>query len=292
MRLALVFDKLREDTLGGYFERAATAMGLEPTHFWARDAQTIPSGFDLYLRIDHGDYHHDMPDHVHPRIFYAVDTHLSHSWPKIRRAAKRYKVVCCAHRDGASRLANGVWLPVACDPALHQASSPADRIHDVACVGTEGGIPRKFYLQALRERYPANRIGHAPHTQLGAIYGATKIGFNYSIRQDVNMRMFEILCAGALLLTNQLPHDDLAQLGLMEGMHYVTYRDPEELMARLDHYLRDHDQRQLIARRGQRLVLERHTYGHRLAQILRLANERLDCRFPIKEAETATCASS
>jgi len=292
MRIALVFDKLRDDTIGIYFERACQALGVGYEHFWTRDANSIPAVYDLYLRIDHGDYQHDLPDRLHPRIFYATDTHLPNSWRCIRQLARHYDLICCVHRDGAKRLPDSVWVPVACDPALHQVPS-MPRHWDVAFVGTEGGVPRKFYLQALRERYPNSFIGHAPHTDLGRFYGQAKIGFNYSIRHDINMRMFEILCAGALLVTNRLPHDNMESLGFLERIHYVTYQRPQELFALVDYYLSHDRERGAIAQQGKAHAQRHHTYRHRLQQILKLAEERLGVRaIPTAKPEVASpCAS-
>lgn len=292
-RLALIFDKVRGDTLGVYFERAAQQLGIPATHFWMRDAEAIPPGYDLYLRIDHGEYSRDLPGRLSPRIFYASDTHLPNSWRQIRRIAPRYDLLCCAHRDGAERLPNAVWVPVGCDVELH-GRKPLDKWWDVAFVGTEGGVPRKFYLQALRERYPRHFIGHAPHTELGAIYSRAKIGFNYSIRQDINMRMFEILAGGALLITNGLAHDDLARLGLREGEHLAIYRRPRELFERIEHYLEREREREDIALRGMQQVHQHHTYRHRLEQILQLAADRLGVCVPCAKpssAEVPLCAS-
>lgn len=294
MRLALVFDKVREDTLGIYFERACRALGIPYAHVWTREAGSIPRGCELYLRIDHGDYQDDLPEWAHPRIFYASDTHLPKSWKRISAVAKRYDLVCCAQREGAQRLRNGVWVPHACQVELH-GRRPLPKRWDVAFVGTEGGVPRKFYLQALRERYPNSFIGHAPHTALGAIYSQAKIGFNYSIRDDVNMRMFEILCSGTLLVTNRLSGDDLTRLGLREGEHLVSYRSPQELMARIDDYLTCEEPRERIASNGMAEAQRAHTYQHRLQQILQLAQERLGIPL-LPDRHTATevpiCASS
>ena len=291
MRLALVFDKLREDTLGVYFERAAQALGLSYEHFWTSRAQDIPGGYDLYLRIDHGDYTHDLPDRLFPKIFYVSDTHLPNAWRRIQRITPRYDLVCCVHRSGAERLANAVWVPVACDAALH-GMKPLPKRWDVAFIGTEGGVPRKFYLQALRERYPNSFIGHALHTDLGAIYSQAKIGFNYSIRQDINMRMFEILCSGTLLLTNHLSHDDLMRLGLRDREHLVTYRRPAEAFSLLDSYLQHDRERQTIALAGMTHVQREHTYRHRLQQMCQLAHARLGVRVPQPlSSEVPLCAS-
>jgi len=292
MRLALVFDKTRDDTVGIYFERACRELGIAYDHVWTKDAASIPSGYQLYLRIDHGDYKDDLPGHLWPKIFYAVDTHLPNSWKRIRHLAKRYDLVCCAHRHAAESLANGAWVPLACDPDVHQAP-PRQTRWDVAFVGTEGGVPRKFYLQALRERYPNSFIGHAPHTELGTIYGQARIGFNYSIHNDVNMRIFEILCSGSLLMTNRLLHDDLERLGLRDREPLVMYRHPHDLFALLDYYLCHDDERETIARQGMTQVRQHHTYRQRLRQILQLVSDRIGQPLvtPHKSVEVSPCVS-
>ncbi len=275
MRVALIFDKLRVDTLGGYLERACQAEGIAYDHFWLRDAASRPlNGYDVYVRVDHGDYREDLPATLHPKVFYASDTHLPKPWRKIRRLAAHYDLVCCVHRQGAAALPNGVWVPVGCDVGYHGRQALPIQF-DVAFVGTDGGVPRKFYLQAIRERFPRSVIGLAPHTQIGAIYSQAKIGFNYSIRDDINMRMFEILCAGTCLLTNRLRHDDLACVGLVEERHYVTYRDPRHLWSQLEYYLSHDDQREAIAHEGMEHAQRHHTYRHRLRAILQAAAERI-----------------
>lgn len=271
MRLALIFDRHRPDTTGIYFERACRALGIPVDHWWFKDAERIPSGETLYLRIDHGDDYRPLPARLRPAAFYAIDTHLRHSWPKIRRMASAYDLVCCAQPDAARRLKNGLWVPLGCDVELHAAASPGEPVWDVAFVGTEGGVPRKFYLQALRERYPNSRIGWAPHTELGAVYSHARIGFNYAVANDVNMRLFEVLCAGALLVTNRLAGDALEQLGLRDRQHLATYRTPRELFEAIDHFLAEPQQRRSIASAGAAVVRTRHTYAHRLRQILAAA---------------------
>ena len=126
MRVALIFDRSRADTTGGYVERAAYALGLTADHWWLRDAKRIPASYDWYLRVDHGDdYLLALHERLRPAIFYAIDTHLPHSWRKIQRMAPRYDLVCCAQASAASQLRNGEWLPLACDPELHGAVQAA-----------------------------------------------------------------------------------------------------------------------------------------------------------------------
>ena len=322
MRIALIFNTTRPDTTGGYLARACRALGLSCDQWRLQDAERIPEDYDLYLRIDHGDdYFVRLPDRLRPSVFYAIDTHLPHIWRKIRRVAGRFDAVFCAHRDAADRLPGAEWLPVACDPSIHAPMFargrslgivPSERcesrddweLHgsrgdvgasawDVAFVGTDGGVPRKFYLQALRERYPASFIGTAEHTRLAAIYGRSRVGFNYSIADDVNMRTFEVLAAGALLVTNALRHDDLAALGLEDRRDLVLYRSPGELMGTIDHYLAHPEERRAIAEAGCALVRARHTYTHRMRQLLASVHERLGVGAPqLETKESFACASS
>ena len=277
MKLAMIYNTTRPDTTGGYLERAAHALGLACDHWPLTELARIPPSYDFYLRVDHGDdYGVAWPAALRPAAFYAIDTHLPHSWSKIRRAAPRYDLVFCCHRDGAASL-GAEWLPLACDAELHAArGQPRDL--GLAFVGTDGGVPRKFYLQALRERYPNSAIGRADYTQIGRRYGRARIGFNYSIANDVNMRIFEVMAGGALLLTNALPHEDLARLGLEEGTHYAAYRSPDELMLQIDRYLAAPGECRRIAEAGREVALRRHTYRHRMEQLLRVVEERLGVR--------------
>jgi hypothetical protein len=274
MKLALIFDQNRPDTLGNYFLGACQALGLEYVHYPLSAVSEIPAKHDWYLRIDHGDdYAIDWPKSLRPASFYAIDTHLSHSWKKIRRVADDYDSVFCCHRQAAEALRSAEWIPVGCDPKIH-APVDGSQQWDIGFVGTEGAIPRKFYLQALRERYPSNHIGAADYRQIGQVYANSRIGFNYSIENDVNMRMFEVMAARSCLLTNALGHDDMERLGLREGEHFVTYRRGRDLYEQIDRLLDDPARRTRIAQAAQASVTCAHTYAHRLKRMLWLSAQR------------------
>jgi hypothetical protein len=296
-RLALVFDRDRPDTTGTYFERACERLAVACDAWEVRDAARIPAGYGAYLRIDHGDYGADLPGRLRPRVFYAIDTHLLKSWAKIQALARRYDLVCCAQRQAALHLgARALWAPLAADPTLRDPA-PCGGPWDVAFVGSDGGIPRKFLLQLVRECCPRSYIGPAPHGQLLEIYRQARIGFNYSIRGEINMRVFEVLAAGALLLTNRLPREDMALLGLAEGVHYAVYDAVEELLPAIGAWLADEPRRARVARAGA-AAGRPHTYEARLRQILAAMAERLGvaitARVPAQQAaaqESVPCAS-
>ena len=276
MRIALVFDRLREDTSGIYFERALTQLGVHAEHFWLRDAAQIPTEFDVYLRIDHGDYVDDLPDRLHPKAFYMLDTHLPHPLRAMRRAAPRYDVLFCAQREALRWFPGARWVPLGCDPAWLAGGQGQPARYAVGFVGTSGGVPRKFYLQEILERYPRSAIGWALHTQIGETYRSSKLVFNYAIRNDINMRVFEALGAGRCLLTNAIRDNGFEEL-FRDREHLVVYHSPQELWELLDYYLTHDEEREAIARRGHALVVARHTYVHRVQTMLDVLRKEISC---------------
>jgi hypothetical protein len=105
---------------------------------------------------------------------------------------------------------------------------------------------------------------------MAAVYGHSKLVLNASINGDLNMRVFEAMAAGAMLVTNRIGNG-LADL-FEEGTHYVGYSSTPEAMDRIAHYLDNNDERQAIAHAGQAAVLAHHTYDHRWEVIRRTSS--------------------
>ncbi|MDD4878942.1 MAG: glycosyltransferase [Candidatus Omnitrophica bacterium] len=272
MRLALVFNKEREDTIGRYFERAAAKMGIEFDHFWTSN-NNIPAGYDLYLRIDHGDYKYDIPGHLKPSAFYAIDTHLEKPYKKIKEQAGHYGFVFCAQKTGVKKLKKDTgidaeWVHIACDPEVHKDLG-IERKLDIAFVGTEGKKNlRGELLKLLARRYPESYIGRADSRFMSNIYSSAKIGFNYSINDDINMRMFEVLSCGALLVTNRLKDDTGFNELFEDKKNLVTYGSAGELLKKAEYYLSHGDERAKIAAEGRALAVSRYTYEASLKRML------------------------
>ena len=283
LKIALIFNHEREDTTGGYFRRAFRKSQHTVDHYWTQDSETIGKDYDLYLRIDHGDYKYDLPQYLKPQVFLAIDTHLKKPFKKIVKQAKHYDFVICVHKNSIKSLrCRGIsaeWLPVACDPEIHKKLD-VPKIYDIGFVGTGGKKSlRCTLLQELDKRYPKSFLGMVPFTQMSQIYSASKIGFNYSIRNDINMRMFEVMSCGALLLTNKIKGNGFEEL-FEEGKHLVTYRSQKELFRLVDYYLAHDREREQIARNGYQLVVGCHTYEIRLAKMLDYIKERLADNYP------------
>lgn len=273
-RVAVIFDNtIRPDTTGVYCRRALGEL-VEVEHFLPDELAKIPGGFDLYLNVDDG-LRYRLPSRLRPSAWWAIDTHLDLPWYLAK--APDFDFVFSAQRNGAEQLrtagvANAAWLPLACDPEFHGRRDVALR-WDVAFVGHVFPGPREELLDRLRRRFPKSFIGQAAFTDLGRIYSASRAVFNRSLRDDVNMRVFEGLASGSLLLTNDLAANGQAEL-FRDGVHLATYRDADDLIDKLGWYLQHDDKRRRIADAGGAAALASHTYRHRMESLLQAVDSR------------------
>ncbi len=277
MKIAVIFDKLVEGTTGIYVIRALEELGHEVDHYWLRDAKRIQKQYELYFRVDHGYYELDLPQHLNPSVYWALDIHHSHSFKAVTQIHCNYNYLFGCHRSEVEELKlMGIkieWLPVGCDPGIH-ARKDNPSTYDVVFVGGDDGIPRKYLLQELRERYPKSFIGQTPFDQMSEWYSSAKIGFNYSINNDINMRFFEIMSCGALLLTNDLPRKDFELLGLTPGRDFVEFKTYDELFSRVEYYLKHDQERKQIAENGRQKAIRDHTYRKRMEIVMRRVNQQ------------------
>jgi GT2 family glycosyltransferase/tetratricopeptide (TPR) repeat protein/2-polyprenyl-3-methyl-5-hydroxy-6-metoxy-1,4-benzoquinol methylase len=268
-RVAIIFDnKARPETTGTYCRRALHHLveveHLLPSECYAAKQRT----FDLFLNIDDG-LSYDWPGELHPSVFWAIDTHLD--FDACLAKARKFDFVFAAQRDGAERLrergiATARWLPLACDPEIH-AKHKVEKDFDLSFVGNVIGDERTKLLRLIQKRIRSAFVGQRYFDEMAKTYSASRIVFNRSIRNDINMRVFEALACGSMLLTNDLVENGQAEL-FEDGVHLATYRDADELFDKFKYYIAHSDLRERIASAGRNLVLEKHGYKHRMERIL------------------------
>jgi GT2 family glycosyltransferase/predicted Zn-dependent protease/2-polyprenyl-3-methyl-5-hydroxy-6-metoxy-1,4-benzoquinol methylase len=281
-RIALIFDNhSRPETTGVYCRRALGALA-EVEHFLPTELSRIPrQGFDLYLGIDDGlDYR--LPSDLRPSAWWAIDTHLD--FDGCLAKAQNFDVVFAAQRDGAEKLrrqgvTSASWLPLACDPEIHRRH-PLSKEHDVCFVGNLFPGPRQELLQAITNRFPRTFVGRCYFEDMAKVYSASRVVFNRSIRNDVNMRVFEALACGSMLLTNDLRDNGQAEL-FQDGTHLTSYTCAEELLDKIAFYLKHEEARERIAAAGRTEVLRLHTYRHRMERLLAEVSCHLDREGPV-----------
>lgn len=111
--------------------------------------------------------------------------------------------------------------------------------------------------------------GVASLTEMPKIFNLSKINLNMTIKPiqtGLPLRIFDILGCGGFLMTNY-------QQELTEhfeiGIDLEAYASMEELVEKCAYYLEHEDERQQIALNGYRKACERHTYIHRVSEMIR-----------------------
>ncbi|ABC82298.1 FkbM family methyltransferase [Anaeromyxobacter dehalogenans] len=282
MRIGVVFSTLpREDTTGVHVLRALREIGCDAFHheplrrtpaggIEQAGYETLPPA-DLYLQVD-DDLAYPGPVGLGvPSAYYCIDTHrlgapLAGGSLLRPDKARGFDHVFSAQRDGVDLLArHGIaarWLPLAYDPA-RQAPDPAQAKQiDWCFLGTPLG-DRPRICRDLARRFPSCVFGQAYGEAALRIYQQSRIIVNLPVGNDVNMRFFEALGAGGLLVGGAAHNGEDE---LVEGL--VQFEDPAELPALVGRWLSDGAGRAALADAQQREVAGRHTYAHRMRALL------------------------
>ncbi|GMW03464.1 MAG: hypothetical protein AMXMBFR84_45980 [Candidatus Hydrogenedentota bacterium] len=232
----------------------------------------LPEGFqpNIFLWFDTGMeiIGNEVESLKMPRVCYIVDSHLGQN-SRIEMA-KRFNFTFVAQKTSVEIYAqagvhNVAWLPLACSRDLHDIDEQPRNL-DVAYVGAMGEPDRRRHklLDHVRAKHPNSFIGRAWPEEMAKIYAQAKIVVNVNANGDLNMRVFEAMASGALLVTD--PADGLEDL-FQDGEHMVVYRNDDALLNIIQEYLADDKKRERIAAAGKQLVHEQHNYDVRMTQM-------------------------
>ncbi len=106
------------------------------------------------------------------------------------------------------------------------------------------------------------------------IFKLSRINLNITLRSIQNaipLRAYDILGAGGFLLSNY--QVDL-QRHFIPDEEYVYYESRDDLMKKIDYYLRNEEERAAIARNGHDRVMKEHTFDVRVKEIIELVKDR------------------
>ncbi len=167
-------------------------------------------------------------------------------------------------------------MPLAVPHAVDAAQFVGGTREPIFDIGWVGAVQGRLYrtrrrvLARLSEQFKMNEWARAHSFQeMVATYTRSRVVINIGrddYPQDANLRVFEAMAAGALLIT-KFP-SELSLLGFEDGVHFVGYREDGEIVRLVRHYLGSAAAQRRIAEAGRGKVLREHTYDCRVAALL------------------------
>lgn len=300
MNVLVVYRKLHPWTVGEYVEKAIRDLGhrvyfydLNLTPFWTNMYDIlhfyIPKGiptsietltnkkfrcsFDLFIEIDGAGQYHiiNFRKEKIPSVIWGIDHDNSkRKFLKYIQKDFDYKFYC--HKNYIMDIGtNFIWLPVACDSEINKNFKYGKK-YDIVFVGNVNpsySSKRIKLLQLIAENFELKIFTNVYGEEMAKIYSQAKIVFNYSIYNDLNMRVFEAMSCGSLLITNRLPIESGLEDIFEDGKHLVLYDNEQDLLEKIDYYLHHDTEREDIAYKGHKEVISKHTYVHRVEQIFK-----------------------
>lgn len=230
---------------------------------------------NLIIEIDGAGYHHleGYKDIDIPKVFWAIDSHISSKLKFQKRIAQDFDYIFVAQKDYIplfKKITDNVyWLPLAADPEIHKKCD-LSKIFDIGFVGQKNPKLHKDrgkILNKLSKKYNLLAVEGVWGENMSKIYSISKIGFNKSLSGDLNMRVFEVMSSGTMLLTDKIGNgiSDLFR----NGEHLIMYNTENELNELIQYYLGNEDEREKIAKEGQKEVHKKHTYDKRIQYMLK-----------------------
>lgn len=158
---------------------------------------------------------------------------------------------------------NSHWLPLACDPDIHQSIENNNKLIDVGFVGNLNNNRVNMIRFLLDKGVPVQY--NQSMNKYSEIINDTKINLNIGITSTgIQQRVFEILSMGGFLLTNKIQSNELLQ----DKKHLIYYNDFDNLVGLVYNYINRLDEMKKIACAGMKEVLEKHTYVNRVKAII------------------------
>jgi len=234
----------------------------------------VPGNFDFaFIQENQGGA--PVTYHDYPLAYWAVDNEWH--WPYDKdHACKTADVLFLSQHDWVEKykeFSKGrvEWLPFGCDPDLHREVEAKER-YDVGFVGMYEQHRGRF-LEALKKAgfslriHDSRQAGLLSWSETCRFIAECRMVYNYSLAAGLNMRLYETLSMGKLLLTNRKGKDP--DILFKDGEHLAVYESEEELVEKARYYLGDEDERRRVAKAGQKLVHEKHTYVDRMKFVIK-----------------------
>jgi hypothetical protein len=211
---------------------------------------------DLWLQIDAGFYLEGRPQNG-KNVIVATDPHVL-NYDRQRTFSDTFYCMQAHYQKPGD-----VYLPYAYDPLWH-APEKQERLFDVCLLGLHYA-QRNTLIDQLRLNGVKVYYDLGPcFDEARAIINQAPVGINWSSKNDLTARVFELLGMRRLAVVNEVP--DLPRF-FRDGRDLVTFKGLHDAQEKILHYLANEDQLRAIAGQGHKTV-EPHTWDARIKTIL------------------------
>jgi spore maturation protein CgeB len=256
--------------------------------------------------------HREIP-HIYWAIEDPVDFHQL-SLPYARKSAWTFTPCKESIADYRKYRIEAYLLMFACLPSFHRYHSPENRYkHDIVFVGNNYArhparlqgmnnilrplMDREYDIKIygnewwLNPDYPFNIEagyygGYLPNEEFPILCSSAAINLGlHSVNTSttmMSMRTFEVLGCGGFYLSQWTP---AIERMFKNHYHLVWTKSEEETIDLVNYYLAHPEERKKIALRGQKEVYEKHTYHHRVEDMIKILKKPVV--FPKKRASTS-----
>lgn len=281
---------LNGDTLESLNKTGMSDDGKNVMHLSAINPSGTHGNFDLNVLVDYGEDNLNIPldwELPHPSVYWAFDTHIDDKGYqyRIHRAKQFDHVFLCHKAQIESFIRDGIdpskihYLPVAAETDCYRPY-PIMKKWNWCFIGHLNSDHRielvdRFVKEFdlgdgsgyLGWRFP-NIQGHNALDDAAKKFSMSRLAINDAIKNDLNMRVFEVMATGTPLLTQEVP--TLLEL-FTPGVHLLTFKTVDEAVEQAKYLLDNPSLQESIGYSGLQEILKKHTYNHRALEILKIA---------------------
>lgn len=234
-----------------------------------------------------------MPDD--PQLFHEISRNVAFAYDYILTSSEQ-----CIPMYKYMGVKNVEYMPFMCDPDIHKrvelTKAEKEKYGSEVCFVGTCYPEREYYLNALKDfnlkiwgpgwnkvsssELSGKVMGEGVDPEIMVkIFNASAIVLNIHHAQmkyggmKANSRVFEATGCGAFHLMDKT----VGLESLFEcGKEIECYEDRDELIEKVNYYLDNPEERELIASNGQKRVYKDHTVTKRMERIIEIANKLVD----------------
>jgi len=205
---------------------------------------------------------------------YLIDSHLN--LENHLRWAKNFNYVFIAQREYIPRfhevgIRNIFWLPLAADELVFKKFDLPKKYFASFVGSVLPGSRRELLLQVLKNTtdiYYERCFWY----DMARVFSQASFVFNNAIKNDLNMRVFEVLSTGTALFSDLAENSGMEEL-FVAGEDYVRYKD-DSILDDIKAITSGIYDLQKIGEEGRRKVLNAHTYRHRVEDLINVCLQK------------------